>query len=101
MAAFDIGVPASLTRTASAEASEWTDSPCNGLRGYNQATNRNRSCWPLGIVERLIVDRDGIMRGAKLKAGKSFIERAEQQQLYPLELSCDRSPPPKIKLPGY
>ena len=53
---------------------------------------------PLGIVERLIVGRDGIVRGAKLKTGKCFTERAVQQ-LYPLELSCDRSPPPTANLP--
>ena len=58
-----------------------------------KSTERNRNCWPLGIVERLIVGRDGIVRGAKLKTGKSFIERGVQQ-LYPIELSCDRSPPP-------
>ena len=63
-----------------------------------KSTERNRNCWPLGIVERLIVGRDGIVRGAKLKTGKSFIERAVQQ-LYPLELSCDRSPPPTANLP--
>ena len=26
--------------------------------------------WKLGIVERLIVGRDGIVRGAKLRTGK-------------------------------
>ena len=31
-----------------------------------------------------------MVRGARLRAGKSHIERAVQQ-LYPLELSCDRS----------
>ena len=63
-----------------------------------KSTERNRNCWPLGIVERLIVGRDGIVRAAKLKTGKSFIERGVQQ-LYPLELSCDRSPPPTANLP--
>ena len=86
MAALDIGVPASLTRTASAEASQWRESN-NQVNGV-----------PLGIVEQLIVGRDGIVRGAKMKTGKSFIERAVQQ-LYPLELSCDRSPPPTANLP--
>ena len=34
--------------------------------------------------------RDGIVRGAKLRAGKGVLERAVQH-LYPLELSCDRT----------
>ena len=36
---------------------------------------------------------DGAVRGAKLRVGKSNVERAIQQ-LYPLELSCDRWMPP-------
>lgn len=35
---------------------------------------------------------DGFVRGAKLRAGKSYMERAIQQ-LYPLELLCDRQMP--------
>ena len=50
---------------------------------------RNRNKWKLGIVEDLITGRDGIVRAAKLRAGKTILERAVQQ-LYPLELSCDR-----------
>ena len=63
-----------------------------------KSTERIRNNWPLGIVEWLIVGSDGIVRGAKLKTGKSFIQRAVQQ-LYPLELSCDRTPPPTANLP--
>ena len=43
-------------------------------------------------MENLIVGIDGVVRGAKLRAGKSYMERAIQQ-LYPLELSCDRQMP--------
>ena len=43
----------------------------------------------MGIVEELITGRDGVVRGAKLRAGKSHLERAIQH-LYPLELTCDR-----------
>lgn len=32
--------------------------------------------WPLGIIENLIVGSDGVARGAKLRAGKSYVERA-------------------------
>jgi len=45
--------------------------------------------WKLGIVEELIVGRDGVVRAVRLRAGKSYLERAVQQ-LYPLELSCDK-----------
>ena len=34
--------------------------------------------------------RNGVVRAVKLRAGKSYLERAVQQ-LYPLELSCDKS----------
>ena len=44
--------------------------------------DKNRGNWPLGIIESLIVGNDG---GAKL--------RVAIQQLYPLELSCDRHIP--------
>ena len=57
-----------------------------------QTDERNRGKWPLGIVENLIVDTDGVVRGAVLPSGKSRVERAVQQ-LYPLELLCDRQQP--------
>ena len=57
-----------------------------------QADERNRVKWPLGIVENLKVDTDGVVRGAILWSGKSRVERAVQQ-LYPLELLCDRQQP--------
>ena len=43
-------------------------------------------------MESLIVGNDGVLRGAKLRAEKLYMERAIQQ-LYPLELSCDRQMP--------
>ena len=53
-----------------------------------KSEDKNRSQWKLGIVEDLITGRDGVVRGAKLRAGKSHMERAVQH-LYPLELTCD------------
>ena len=50
---------------------------------------RNCNKWTIGFVEDLISGRDGIVRAAKLRAGKRTLERAVQH-LYPLELSCDR-----------
>ncbi|XP_068675376.1 uncharacterized protein [Montipora foliosa] len=53
------------------------------------SAERNRNCWPLGIVEQLITGRDCIVRGARLRAGRSHLERPIQH-LFPLELSCDK-----------
>ena len=52
--------------------------------------DRNRGRWDIGIVEKLIVGKDGVVRAATLRAGKSFLQRAIQH-LYPLELSCDKT----------
>jgi hypothetical protein len=49
---------------------------------------RNRGKWKIGIIESFIVSRDGVIRGARLRAGKSHIERV-MQHLFPMELSCD------------
>ena len=49
---------------------------------------KNRGHWKLGIAVELITGRDGVVRGVKLRAGKSYLERPTQH-LYPLELSCD------------
>ena len=50
---------------------------------------RNRGKWKIGVIDTLIKGRDGIVRAVRLRAGKSYLERTIQQ-LYPLELSCDR-----------
>ena len=44
--------------------------------------------WSLRAVERLIKDKNDVVRAAKLKASKSPVERAVQI-IYRLELSCD------------
>jgi hypothetical protein len=58
---------------------------------------RNRGKWRIGIVEKLIEGRDKVVRGARLRAGKSYLERPVQL-LYPLELSCDMPPPPESEV---
>ena len=58
-----------------------------------KSVERNRNCWPLGITEELIIGRGQVVRGAKPRVGKSVLERPVQH-LYPLELVCDRTPPP-------
>ena len=63
-----------------------------------KSKQRNRGKWQLGVVEQLITGRDGVARGAKLRTGKSSIERPVQF-LYPLELSCNwEIPEPKPEL---
>ena len=54
-----------------------------------QSTERNRGKWNISIVVKLTTGRDGVVRAVRLKAGKSYQERAIQQ-LYPMELSCDQ-----------
>ena len=50
--------------------------------------HKNRAKWNIGIVSELITGRDGVIRGAKLRAGNNYLERAVQH-LYPMELQCD------------
>ena len=50
---------------------------------------RNRSKWKNGVVEHPIQGRDGVIRGALQRAGKTHIEKP-LQLLYPLELTCNR-----------
>ena len=50
---------------------------------------KNRGKWKIGIVDRLIIGKDGVVRGAQLRVGaERTLERAVQH-LYPMELSCD------------
>lgn len=46
--------------------------------------------WPLGVIVDLFEGRDGVVRAAKLRGGKSFLERPVQH-LFPLALACDNS----------
>ena len=74
---------------------EQTPHPSVGEVVIIQDESRDRNTWKLGIIEELIVGRDGIVRGAKLRAGRGILERAVQQ-LYLLELSVDRPPKPRL-----
>ena len=40
-----------------------------------RSEDKNRGRWPLGIIEKLITGNDGVVRGARLRAGRSHIER--------------------------
>ena len=55
----------------------------------NKGEEGNRGRWRFGIVEQSIQGRDGMVRGAQLRAGKSYLERPEQH-LYALKLFLDR-----------
>ena len=99
-----------LKRCKDALWSRWTSEYLRGLRerhklkhknGHVHAARgdvviikseeKNRGQWKLGIIEELITGQDGVVRGAKLRAGKSILERPVQL-LYPLELSSERPP---------
>jgi hypothetical protein len=99
-----------LSRCKDAVWSRWTKEYVNGLRERHNLNNkgkeasvkvgdmvliqndeRNRGKWNVGIVVKLIKGKDGVVRAAKLRAGKSYLERAIQQ-LAPMELTCDDPP---------
>lgn len=65
----------SLRERHSRSGGKQTSHPSVGEVVIIQDESRNRNSWKLGIVERLIVGRDGIVRGAKLRAGKGVLER--------------------------
>ena len=82
----------SLRERHRAQRGAGRDTPAVGDVVIVKTEDKNRGKWSLGIIESLIVGNDGVVRGAKLRAGKSYMERAIQQ-LYPLELSCHRQMP--------
>ena len=53
-----------------------------------RSEERNCGKWNIGIVARLIKGPDGVVQAARLRAGKSYLERAIQH-LCTMELSCD------------
>ena len=61
-----------------------------------EGPGRNRNHWTIGIVDSLIIRKDGVKRAAKVRTGKSTLERAIQK-LYSLELRCDSKLQDQIK----
>ena len=53
-----------------------------------KSEQRNRGAWVIGVIIELIAGRDGVVRGAKVRTGKSILERPGQF-LYPMELNCE------------
>ena len=43
-----------------------------------EGPERNKNHWPIGIVYSLIIGKDGVKRAAKVRNGKSTLERAIQ-----------------------
>ena len=58
-----------------------------------KSDEKNRAQWKLGVVIDLILGRDGVARGAKLRTPKSVIE-CPVQHLYPIELTSDMTMAP-------
>ena len=87
----------SLRERHRAQAGTGGDKPSFGAVVIIKSEDKNRGKWPLAIVEDLIVGNDGVVRGARLRTGKSYVERAVQH-LYPLELSCDRQLPAPVRM---
>ena len=42
---------------------------------------QNRGKWKIGIIDSFIVGRDGVIRGARLRAGKSYLECPVQRTI--------------------
>ena len=61
----------SLIERHSKSGGEQTPHPSVGDVVIIQDESRSRNSWKLGIVERLIVGRDGMICGAKVQAGKA------------------------------
>ena len=57
------------------------------IRGEEQ----NRAQWNIGITTDAYPGKDAKVSAVKLRAGKSYLERAVQH-LYPLEISSDITP---------
>ena len=87
----------SLRERHRAQAGTGGDKPSVSDVVIIKSEDKNRGKWPLAIVEDLIVGNDGVVRGARLCTGKSYVERAVQH-LYPLELSCDRQLPAPVRM---
>ena len=60
-------------------------SACNRLKGECLKSIQNRNLWRLGVVIELFKGKNGTVRAAKIRCGKSELERAVKH-LYPLDL---------------
>ena len=44
-----------------------------------------------GVVQKIFPGKDGVVHAVRIKMGKAVLER-QIQDLYPMELSCDKEP---------
>lgn len=87
----------SLCEGHRAQAGTGGDKPGVGDVVIIQSEDKNRGKGPFGIVENLVAGKDGVIRGERLRTGKSYVVRVIQH-LYPLELSCDRELPAPVRM---
>ena len=60
-------------------------------------TKKDKHQWKLGIVEKVMPGKDGVIRLVRLRAGRNQLERPIQH-LFPVELSCNIEENTKTKL---
>ena len=53
--------------------------------------DKHRGHWKMGVVQKLVKGKDGIIRGVKLKTSTGILERP-LQLLYPMELNVSSEP---------
>ena len=57
---------------------------------FIQGDQKNRGRWNIGIFMKLTRGRDGVVQSARIKCGKSMLEKAIRH-LHPLNLSYNRA----------
>ena len=71
-----IGLPGGITRTTQCQSRrERWHAQSRGC-DFTKGNEKNREKGKIGLVQELIPGRDGAVRGVRLRAGKSFLERA-------------------------
>ena len=55
-----------------------------------ESDDKNRGNWPLAIVQRIFLRKDGVVRAVELKTSKGTLERPVQH-LYPIDLAKESS----------
>ena len=56
-----------------------------------KSDEKNRGKWKIEIVHQLFIGQDGVIRGVRLREGKSYLEQPIQC-LYQLEWNCEVNP---------
>ena len=56
-----------------------------------KADDKDRGHWKMGVVQKLVIGKDGIFKGVKLKTSTGILERS-LKLLYPMELNVSSEP---------